>query len=342
MDKRINLGIVIVSTSFILTVILGYLTVPILKKLKANQITKEIGPTWHKKKTGTPTMGGIFLMFGIVASCFLAIISLNLFKMSTNFKNIFLTPQETTKFLATIICAIGMGLIGFADDYLKIIHKQNKGLSAMQKTLMQLLIIFGYFITLKINGCISTIATIPIFGQVDFGFFYYIISVVGMHGVVNAVNLTDGLDGLVSSVTAVYAMFFVMITFILNIFSMFFVACALLGGCLGFLVWNFFPAKVFMGDTGSMFLGGLVATLGFGVNEPFLILVVGIIYIIEAMSVVIQVIYFKLTHGKRIFKMSPIHHHFEMCGFSEVKILILFCFITLIFGIIGVNFIKNF
>ncbi len=340
--KTINLGIITISSSFIITVILGYLTLPVLKKLKANQITKEIGPTWHKKKTGTPTMGGIFLMFGIVAACFLTIIFLNISSSNINLKNIILTQQETTKFLATIICAIGMSLIGFVDDYLKIIHKHNKGLSAMQKTLMQLLIILAYFITLKINGCISTIATIPIFGQVDFGFFYYIISIVGMHGVVNAVNLTDGLDGLVSSVTAVYAIFFIIITFILNSISMFFVSSALLGGCLGFLVWNFFPAKVFMGDTGSMFLGGLVATLGFGVNEPFLILVVGIIYIIEAMSVVIQVLYFKLTHGKRIFKMSPIHHHFEMSGFNEVEILILFCFITLIFGIIGVYFVKSF
>ena len=162
-----------------------------------------------------------------------------------------------------------------------------------------------------------------------------------MYGIVNAVNLTDGLDGLVSSVTAIYAMIFIIITNLLNSIGMNILACSLFGGCLGFLIWNFYPAKIFMGDTGSMFLGGLVASLGFGSNEPVLILIVGIIYVIEAMSVVIQVVYFKLTGGKRIFKMSPIHHHFEMSGYSEIKIMILFCIITTIFGYLGVVFIKS-
>ena len=211
----------------------------------------------------------------------------------------------------------------------------------MQKTTFQLTIVILYFITLSINKCISTSVNIPFFGQVDFGIFYYIISVLGMYGIINAVNLTDGLDGLVSSVTAVYAIAFIIISNILKNIGINMVSCSLLGGCLGFLAWNFFPAKVFMGDTGSLFLGGLVASLGFGINEPVLILIVGIIYVIEAMSVVIQVTYFKLTHGKRIFKMSPIHHHFEMSGYSEVKILCLFSTITAIFGLFGILFVKT-
>ena len=228
------------------------------------------------------------------------------------------------------------------DDFFKVINKQNKGLSAIQKTVFQLTIIVAYFISLKINLLVNTTVNLPFFGQVDFGFFYYIISVFGMYGIVNAVNLTDGLDGLLSSVTAIYAIVFIAITSKLSNFGMNLVSCSLLGGCLGFLIWNFFPAKVFMGDTGSMFLGGLVACLGFGINEPVLILIVGIIYVVEALSVVIQVSYFKITGGKRIFKMSPIHHHFEMIGFSEVKILVLFSIVTAIFGILGFNFAKSF
>jgi len=335
-----NLGVVTILTSFVLTYLSGFLAIPILKKLKAGQTTKEIGPVWHKPKTGTPTMGGIFLMFGVIAAAFLSFTSICFIK-DLNFKSFALTSDEITRLLASIFCALGFGAIGFMDDYIKIIHKHNKGLSPLQKTSFQLLIVVLYFLTMTLSGCISTTVCIPFLGQIDFGLFYYLISVLGMYGIINAVNLTDGLDGLASSVTAVYAIVFIVITNILQKFGMNIVACSLLGGCLGFLVWNFFPAKVFMGDTGSMFLGGLVASLGFGVNEPILILIVGIIYVIEAMSVVIQVLYFKITHGKRIFKMSPIHHHFEMSGFSEVKILVIFSLITVIFGLIGIGFVKN-
>ncbi len=341
MKTGASLGIITILTAFFITYILGFIIIPILKKLKAGQTTKEIGPLWHKSKTGTPTMGGIILIFGVIVSSSLATVSFYFLKNNLHFSHLMLNNHELTRLFSSIFCSLALGVIGFMDDYIKVIHKQNKGLSAIQKTILQLIVIVTYFITLKINNCINTTVNIPFFGQVNFKIFYYIISIVGMHGIVNAVNLTDGLDGLVSSITSIYAIFFIIITNIVQSFSMNIIACSLLGSCLGFLIWNFYPAKIFMGDTGSMFLGGLVATLGFGVNEPFLILIVGIIYVVEAMSVVIQVIYFKITHGKRIFKMSPIHHHFELSGFSEIKILILFSIVSTIFGLIAISFIKT-
>ncbi len=342
MKNIANLGIITIITSFLVTYLLGFLIIPVLKKLKAGQTTKEIGPVWHKSKTGTPTMGGIFLIFGISSSLIFSIFSIYLLnKNNVNISDSLLSNSDFVRIFASLFCALSLGALGFIDDFIKVIHKHNKGLSPIQKTTFQLTIVILYFLTLNLNKCISTTVTIPFFGQVDFGIFYYIISVLGMYGIINAVNLTDGLDGLVSSVTAVYAIFFIIITNILKNVGINMVSCSLLGGCLGFLAWNFFPAKVFMGDTGSLFLGGLVASLGFGLNEPVLILIIGIIYVVEAMSVVIQVIYFKLTHGKRIFKMSPIHHHFEMSGYSEVKILCLFSTITAIFGLFGILFIKT-
>lgn len=342
MKNIANLGIITIITSFLITYLLGFLIIPVLKKLKAGQTTKEIGPVWHKSKTGTPTMGGIFLIFGVSSSLIFSIISIFLInKNDVNISSSILSNSDLIRIFASLFCALSLGALGFIDDFIKVIHKHNKGLSPMQKTTFQLTIVILYFITLSINKCISTSVNIPFFGQVDFGIFYYIISVLGMYGIINAVNLTDGLDGLVSSVTAVYAIAFIIISNILKNIGINMVSCSLLGGCLGFLAWNFFPAKVFMGDTGSLFLGGLVASLGFGINEPVLILIVGIIYVIEAMSVVIQVTYFKLTHGKRIFKMSPIHHHFEMSGYSEVKILCLFSTITAIFGLFGILFVKT-
>ena len=341
MKTGASLGIITILTAFFITYILGFIIIPILKKLKAGQTTKEIGPLWHKYKTGTPTMGGIILIFGVIISVSLATVSFYFLKNNLRFSHLMLNNNELTRLFSSIFCSLGLGVIGFMDDYIKVIHKQNKGLSAIQKTILQLIIIVAYFITLKVNNCINTTVNIPFLGQVNFKIFYYIISIVGMHGIVNAVNLTDGLDGLVSSVTSIYAIFFIIITNIMQSFSMNIISCSLLGSCLGFLIWNFYPAKIFMGDTGSMFLGGLVASLGFGVNEPILILIVGIIYVIEAMSVVIQVLYFKMTHGKRIFKMSPIHHHFELSGFSEIKILILFSIISTIFGLMALSFIKT-
>lgn len=317
------------TVSFIATVILGISVLPTLRRLKIGQITKTIGPTWHSKKNGTPTMGGLFLATAIVLSTILACAVLKPNGNIFDFEII-----ESTKLWAGLFCAIGFGLIGFLDDYIKVVHKNNNGLSALQKTIFQLIVTAAYFGAMVFNGCLSTLVDIPFFGQVDFGNFYYIISFLGIFGMSNAVNLTDGIDGLASSVTAVYSLIFMLISNILLCQSMNILASALCGGCLGFLIFNFHPAKVFMGDTGSMFLGGMVTVLGFGVGQPALIILVGIIYMIEPISVILQVISFKLTK-KRIFKMSPIHHHFEMIGWSEVKIVLVFSAVTAVFGAIA-------
>ena len=316
-----------ILTSFLATSLLGIVILPILKRLKVGQSIKQIGPKWHMSKNGTPTMGGILFIIGIVLGIVFAYYFIQISKESLDdFESC-----DLIRLWAGVFCSLGLAIVGFVDDYIKVVRRQNQGLYAIQKTLFQFIIIISYFLTLMMNGCLSTVVEIPLVGSVNFGIFYYIISILGIYGVVNAVNLTDGVDGLASSVTAVYAIVFMLVSNYLSFYTMNIFAAALCGGCLGFLVWNFHPAKVFMGDTGSMFLGGMVVSLGFGLNQSILIIVVGIVYIVEAMSVVIQVASFKLT-GKRVFKMSPIHHHFEMCGWGEVKIVMVFSIVTAIFG----------
>ena len=323
-----------IFTSFLATSLLGIVVLPVLKRLKVGQSIKEIGPKWHLSKNGTPTMGGLLFIIGIILGILFAYYFTQISKDSLDdFESC-----DLIRLWAGVFCSLGLAAVGFVDDYIKVVRRQNQGLFAIQKTLLQFVIIISYFLTLMMNGCLSTIVDIPLVGSVNFGIFYYIISILGIYGVVNAVNLTDGVDGLASSVTAVYAIVFMLISNYLSFYTMNILAAALCGGCLGFLVWNFHPAKVFMGDTGSMFLGGMVVSLGFGLNQPILIIVVGIIYIVEAMSVVIQVASFKLT-GKRVFKMSPIHHHFEMCGWGEVKIVMVCSIVTAIFGCLAKFFI---
>ncbi len=226
--------------------------------------------------------------------------------------------------------------MGFLDDDIKVIKKQNLGLTARQKYLMQLIIAVFYLVTLYLAGDRPTVVVLPFLGQFELGFLYYPLAVIIITGFVNAVNLTDGIDGLASSVTFVYALVMLVISGILRFEQAGLVSCALAGGTLGFLVWNFYPAKVFMGDTGSLFLGGLVVALAFEVGLPLLLVFTGVIYWCEAFSVILQVSYFKATGGKRIFKMSPIHHHFEMSGWSEVKIVTVFSLVTAVGGLLAI------
>lgn len=325
-------GVVALLVAFVATALLGIVFIPLLHKLKFGQTTKEIGPVWHSKKNGTPTMGGILFVIGIVAG---ALIGYILLFVESDLSVFLITFREKTVLWAGILMAVGFGLIGFADDWIKVVKKRNLGLNAMQKTVAQLVVAIAYLMTLALSDSITTIVTFPFIGQLDFGWLYYPIAVIGIYFIVNAVNLTDGIDGLAASVTTVYAIVFMIISSVLYSYSMSVLAAALAGGCLGFLVWNFYPAKVFMGDTGSLFLGGLVVALAFGVNQPLLILIAGIVYVCEALSVVIQVISFKTT-GKRVFKMSPIHHHFEMCNWSEIKIVSVFSAVGAVFGIFAI------
>ena len=317
--------IMAVVVSFAITSLSGMWLLPILHKLKFGQTILDIGPKWHKNKQGTPTMGGIMFIFGIVIA---VVAGFLVMEVTTDLSSRPDSGMIKARLFYGLMLAMAFGIIGFADDYLKIVRKQNEGLTPSQKLLLQTLFGISYLILLYISGNRSTLLVVPFIGSVDIGFLYYPFALFAILALSNAVNFTDGLDGLLSSVTFVVAIAYMILTTILEQWEMGIMAAAMAGGCLGFLVWNFYPAKVFMGDTGSLFLSGLVIALCFGTGLPLFILLIGVIYVVEMASVVIQMTYFKLTHGKRIFKMSPIHHHFEMCGYTEVQIVAAFSIVT--------------
>ena len=320
--------------AFLISAVTGKFLIPSLHKLNFGQTSLEDGPKWHKSKQGTPIMGGIMFIIAIAA---VSVISTVVYMLTgagfieTYFADI---SREVTFIFAGLGLALANGLIGFIDDYTKVVKKRNLGLTAIQKLVLQFAVAAAYLATLGIAGY-GTSTVIPFVGSVDLGFFYYIIAAVVIVGVVNAVNLTDGVDGLDGSITFFVAVSFMLIASKLYSLGITAVSAAVAGACLGFLVWNFHPAKVFMGDTGSLFLGGIVCALAFAVNMPILLLPLGIVYLCEMFSVMLQVSYFKLTHGKRLFKMSPIHHHFEMCGWSEVRIVGVFSAVTALFGAVS-------
>lgn len=312
------------AVAAVVTALIGFKLIPFLKKIHFGQTILDIGPRWHKDKQGTPIMGGFMFIIGILAAVGAAYLTAAL-AVPEAVQN----KAYNMKLFAGIIMALGFSFIGFLDDYIKAVKKRNLGLNEKQKLILQFVVAGVYMVLLYCAGDSSTIVAFPFLGQINLSFFYYPLAMVGIVFLVNAVNLTDGIDGLSSSVTFVVALGFLVISGMLQVAPMGILSAALAGGCLGFLFWNIHPAKVFMGDTGSMFLGGMVVALGFGVNFPLILIFAGILYIIEALSVVIQVTSFKLT-GKRIFKMSPIHHHFEMSGYGENKIVILFSAVALI------------
>lgn len=316
--------------SFGVTALLGKWMVPYLHKINFGQTIRESGPTWHRKKNGTPTMGGFLFIIGMILA---AAVCVPLYFRTTGQKPYVM--GMSTKIAGGLLMACGFGFIGFIDDYIKVIKKRNLGLNVRQKLILQFLVAGAYLFSLYRAGCGSKML-VPFVGSVDWGVWYWVVSVLGIVGMVNAVNFTDGIDGLNASVTFFASIAFLVIAGFLQLAPVGIFAGAAAGGCLGFLVWNFNPAKVFMGDTGSLFLGGVVCALGFALNVPVLILLIGIIYICEILSVVLQVSYFKATHGKRLFKMSPIHHHFELCGWSEVKICVVFSLVTALCGAIAV------
>ena len=312
--------------TFILTVCILRPLIPFLKSKKMGQKILEIGPRWHKNKEGTPMMGGLSFIGASVAVLVFALIFMAL-------------ASELTPLLpAALVVGYGVlnALIGFIDDSAKLRKKQNEGLTARQKYLLQLAAAALFLLLLHLTGVISTELYIPFLGvHWDLGIGYYIIALLLLTGIVNSVNLTDGIDGLSSSVTLVVGMFFTAAAFlsgkVATTYAVALIGALLIGGTLGFLVYNFYPARIFMGDTGSLFLGAMVVGCAFIAGNPLIIVVCGIIYICEAASVILQVGYFKLTHGKRLFKMAPIHHHFEKCGWNEVKIVAVFSAVTALF-----------
>ena len=328
-----NMTTVIAAISaFVVTSLLGYIVIPYLKKLKFGQTILDIGPNWHKSKEGTPTMGGVMMVAGVIVALILSII------ISIGFKTPLATELRDSKrllyMISGLMLGIFMGLIGFLDDFIKIVKKRNLGLTAKQKTFLQFIVAAAYLAALYFSGMRTTyIPFVKPDGMVDIthglGLIFWPVALMFIYGFTNAVNLTDGLDGLASSVTLVVSCSFMLASGMLNIFSVNTLSAALAGACAGFIVWNAKPAKVFMGDTGSMFLGGMVVGLSFGIEKPVLLILAGCLYFIEAISVMMQVTYFKLTK-KRIFKMAPLHHHFEMCGWSEQKVVFVFSFIAFI------------
>lgn len=299
---------------FAVTAVTCWLLIPALHRLHFGQTIREEGPTWHNKKNGTPTMGGLGFIFGILVTLGLV------WAMFHGRAPEILGAQQLAAGMMVLFLAFGSGVIGFLDDFIKVVKHRNLGLTAPQKIVLQVAVTVGFLVGLHALGLLSTQVMLPVFGTVELGVFFYPIAFFGTIFMVNAVNLTDGLDGLCTSVTFVSMLGYLLAGSLLGFVHVSVIASAAAGACAGFLLWNFYPAKVFMGDTGSMFFGGLVTALAFVMDRPELVLFFGIVYIWDAITVVIQRLYFKATHGKRIFKMTPIHHAFEMRGWREVKI----------------------
>ena len=321
------LFVTVTVASFAITALLGRWLIPELHKLKFGQTIREIGPKWHKNKQGTPTMGGLMFILGIAVAMMACLPVFYTLGVEETF-------LMKVKVFAGLGMAVAFGAIGFMDDYISILKKRNLGLTEKQKLVLQFAVAAAYFLSLGLAGE-PTATTIPFVGQLDLGWFYYILAAIVLVGLVNAVNFTDGIDGLNSTVSFFVFLALSLCAGALSMTGLTALGLAAAAGCVGFLLWNWHPAKVFMGDTGSLFLGGMVGALAFGLDLPILLLPVGLVYWAEILSVVLQVTYFKSTHGKRLFKMSPIHHHFEMCGWSEVKICLVFGLAALIGGAIA-------
>ncbi len=314
MDYRIFMPVLI---SFALSAVIGPVIIPILRRLKMGQTEREEGVKEHLKKAGTPTMGGVIILLSIVIT--------SVFYIRTN-------PQ----IIPILFVTLGFGLIGFLDDYLKVVMKRSDGLFPKQKMALQILVtaIFAFYLVKVTN--ISLTMLVPFSGgkYLDLGWLAIPLLFIAVIGTVNGVNFTDGLDGLASSVTVLVATFFTVVA-IGSKSGIEPATCAVVGALLGFLLFNVYPASVFMGDTGSLALGGFVASTAYMLQMPLFILIVGLIYLVEVLSVMIQVTYFKKTGGKRIFKMAPIHHHFELCGWSETRIVAVFSIATTILCLVA-------
>lgn len=307
MSSTILLSVMI---SFAISVILGPVVIPFLRRLKVGQTVRDEGPESHLKKNGTPTMGGILILLSVVVTSILFV-------------------KEYPKIIPILFLTLGFGLIGFLDDYIKVVLKRSMGLRAWQKFALQIVVTGVFVFYLLQYTDVSLAMKVPFMDGVylDFGWANIPILFFVVIGTVNGTNFTDGLDGLASSVTVLVATFFTVVAIGTNS-GIEPITCAVVGALLGFLLFNVHPASVFMGDTGSLALGGFVAAAAYMMQMPLFIVIVGFIYLIEVVSVIMQVTYFKATGGKRIFKMAPIHHHFELCGWSETRVVAVFSIVT--------------
>ena len=308
-------------SSFLITKYMTAWLIPKLKSIKMGQKILDIGPRWHKNKEGTPTMGGLaFLLAFAISFTALAVFAA--------------TRNQLTSIPKVLFCAVFMllnGAIGFLDDYTKFFKKQNQGLSAGTKFLLQFVVAAAFSVAIAWVNRFATVIYIPFWGrEIDLGWGWYVLSTLLITGVVNSVNLTDGIDGLASTVTFFVSCFFLLAGAVALDYGTVVLASVIIGITLGFLVYNLYPARIFMGDTGSLFLGSAVVAMAYLLDNPLIVLVAGFIYVVEAASDILQVLVYKLTK-KRLFKMAPIHHHFEKCGWSEMKIVGVFSLVTVIF-----------
>lgn len=321
---NINLSVLMpVIISFLVSVILCPVIIPFLQKLKFGQTIRDEGPESHLKKNGTPTMGGLVILASILITSLIYV-------------------RKYPDIIPVLFMTLGFGLIGFLDDYIKVVKKRSLGLTPLQKMALQFIVtavfIYYYFnvagldTSIKIPFVAGTGFTMPTWLFIVFVFIVVL-------GTVNGVNFTDGLDGLASGVTVIVATFFAIAALSISA-NMTPVITAVIGSLLGFLLFNTYPARVFMGDTGSLALGGFVASVALMLHMPLFIVIVGLIYLVEVLSVIIQVTYFKLTHGKRIFKMAPIHHHFELCGYSETQVVAAFSIVTALLCLVGMMALR--
>lgn len=324
MNSEIMKVIYAIIIAFIVNVILCPIIIPMLHRLKFGQPIREDGPQSHLKKQGTPTMGGVMILISFIVS--------SAFFMAGNYNA-----------CVVVLITAGYGIVGFIDDYLKIVKKQNEGLKPLQKIIFQLIVTIAFYIYITRFTDIGTEILIPFTHgyTIDLGWLYGPFMFFVMVGTVNSVNLTDGLDGLASGVTVLVATFFVYVCYASGLTELMPVCGAVIGSLMGFLVFNSHPAKVFMGDTGSLALGGFVASIAMITRMPVILLIVGLIYVCESLSVIIQVTYFKATHGKRIFRMAPIHHHFEEGGMPGIKVVQLFWIVTAVMCLIGFVACRN-
>ena len=307
--------IAIPVTAFIVCALIGPILIPYLHKLKFGQSIRECGPASHMKKSGTPTMGGLMMLAALVLAL--------------------LWGSFTPHIIIALVLTLGHALIGFLDDYIKVVMKRNLGLTAKQKFLLQF-ILAGAYVYFAETHLQNTSLWIPLVNMnFDFGWAYYALAFILLVGTTNAVNLTDGLDGLVSFVSIPVTLAFAFIAFMQGMLDVSGFALGLTGACLGFLLFNRHAAQVFMGDTGSLALGGGIAALALLTHTELLLVIIGGVYVAEAMSVIIQVTYFRLTGGKRIFRMSPLHHHYELGGWNEVKVVRVFTFVSFLLSAVG-------
>ena len=325
-----NFEIKILLITFIISVILGTIIIPILKKLKVGQMERDDGPASHLKKQGTPTMGGIIIIIAMLISVV----------GTYTYMNITGSSEVSKRIIPLMIITIGFGVIGFIDDYKKLVLKNTEGLKPSYKMLGLLIISVIYVLFLTQGLKIGTGTYIPIIKEtINMPLYIYIpFAIIVILGTTNAINLTDGVDGLSSSVSTIIITTLTIIAIMLGISEASIFGSIVIGATLGFLMFNLHPAKVFMGDTGSLLLGGVISGLALYLKMPLLLLIIALIPVIETLSVIIQVAYYKKT-GKRVFKMAPLHHHFELSGWKENKVVIVFSIITLILCIIGLKVI---